>query len=209
MNVNQPFFSIIIATYNRADLLQRALHSLVAQTEEDWEALVIDDGSTDDTYMKILPFLSKYNKIKYQKTANRGEALSKNEGLFASKGKFISFLDSDDEYRPHHLQSRKELLLKNPNVNFLYGGLEIIGNHYVPDRFDRSRKIHLNDCKIGGTFFIERNILLSLNGLHNIPLGADADLFDRAKAAQIELMHTDIPTYIYHRELTDSITNNV
>ena len=209
MNADQPFFSIIIATYNRAELLQRALHSLVVQTEEDWEAIVIDDGSTDDTYIKILPFLSKYNKIKYQKTAHRGEAPSKNEGLFASIGEVISFLDSDDEYRPQHLQLRKELLLENPNVEFLYGGLEIIGNLYVPDRFDQSRKIHLNDCKIGGTFFVERNILLSLNGLNNIPLGADADLFDRAKAAQVELMHTDIPTYIYHRDSTDSITNNV
>ena len=101
------------------------------------------------------------------------------------------------------------LLLENPAVNFLYGGLEIIGNRFGPDRFEQSKKIHLNDCKIGGTFIIERKILLSLNEFNLIPLCADADLVDRAKTAQNEIMHTDIPTYIYHREVTDSITNNV
>ncbi len=209
MRVHQPFFSVIIASYNRAALLKRALRSLVQQTEEDWEAIIVDDGSTDDTHSQVLPFLHRDKRIKYISKLHSGEVLSKNEGIYASIGKVITFLDSDDEYRPEHLKQRKDILLENPDVKFLYGGLEVIGSPYVPDRFDYSKKIHLKHCVAGGTFFMERNTLLSLNGLNEIPMGADDDLFARAKKAGVEMKETNIATYIYHRETLDSITNNV
>jgi len=204
-----PFFSIIITTYNRTHLLKRALNSLIPQTEEDWEAIINDDGSTEDTYSKITPCLRQYPKIKYFKKAHSGEASSKNTGISLSRGKFISFLDSDDEYNPYHLESRKTILVQNPAVNFLYGGVKIIGNQFVPDRFNPEKKISLNNCVIGGTFFIERNILATLNGFRNIYLGTDADLFDRAKKARLVMMETKLPTYIYHHEVQDSITNQM
>lgn len=207
--VPSPFFSIIIASYNRVKLLKRAINSLILQTEEDWEAIIVDDGSTDDTHIQMLSYLRRYPKIKYLKKVHSGEAMTKNEGIRMSNGRFISFLDSDDEYAPNHLQSRKRMLLENPNINFLHGGVRIIGNQYVPDRFENFKKIHLDECVIGGTFFIERNVLTLLNGYNEIYLGTDADLFDRAEAAQIEIMETDIPTYIYHHETQDSITNKL
>ncbi|MBX2942669.1 MAG: glycosyltransferase family 2 protein [Cyclobacteriaceae bacterium] len=202
-----PFFSIIIATYNRSELLKRAIESLLTQTEEDWEAIIVDDESTDDTYTQILPYLLDNNKIKYLRKSHSGEVPTKNKGLHASRGKFISFLDSDDEYHPEHLKFRKRLLLKHPTVRFLHGGLEVIGSSYVPDRFDYSKMIHLNDCVVGGTFFIERHLFLLLNGFREMPIGADAGLFERAQEAQVEMMKTRIPTYIYHRDTQDSITN--
>jgi|WetSurSiteA1Bulk_404760.scaffolds.fasta_scaffold48113_2 glycosyltransferase involved in cell wall biosynthesis len=203
----QPFFSIIIATYNRAHLISKALESLISQTEKNWEAIIIDDESTDDTYKQILPYLNSKYKIKYIQKPHSGEALSKNAGIKSASGKFISFLDSDDEYDPVHLQSRKAILMQNPSVRFLYGGVQIIGNQYVPDRFDSNKRINLNDCVIGGTFFIERSILLHLKGFKNIVLGTDADLFERAVKAGISMMETKIATYIYHHENEDSITN--
>ena len=204
-----PFFSIIMATYNRASLLKRAINSLLAQTEEDWEAIIVDDGSTDDTYSQISHYLRSYNKIKYLRKVHRGEARSKNEGLWASNGKYISFLDSDDEYHPSHLESRKSILMQNPSLKFLYGGAKIIGNQYVPDRFNHTSNINLDKCVIGGTFFIERTILISLNGFREILVGTDADLFDRAKDARIAVMKVNLPTYIYHHETQDSITNKL
>jgi glycosyltransferase involved in cell wall biosynthesis len=205
----QAFFSIVITTFNRAQLLKRALNSLISQTEEDWEAIIIDDESTDDTYSQVLPYLRSSAKIKYIRKAHRGEALSKNEGIYSCSGKFVSFLDSDDEYSPLHLESKKYLLDQNPAVRFLHGGVKIIGNQYVPDRFNFEKKINLNKCVIGGTFFIERNLLISLNGYRNIQLGTDADLFDRIKNTGTTLMETTLPTYIYHHETEDSITNNL
>lgn len=206
--LTRPFFSIIMATYNRAPLLKRAIDSLLAQTEGDWQAIIVDDGSTDDIYSQISPYLRSCEKMKYLRKAHRGEAISKNEGIWASSGKYISFLDSDDEYHPSHLESRKSILMQNPSVKFLYGGAKIIGNQYVPDRFNYSSKINLNKCVIGGTFFIERSILISLSGFRKMPVGTDADLFDRAKDARVAMMKVDNTTYIYHHETEDSITNN-
>ena len=202
-----PYFSVIITTYNRAHSIERAIISLISQTEKDWEGIVIDDGSTDDTYDRISPILRSNPNLKYRKITHGGESAAKNEGIALSRGQFVTFLDSDDEYESNHLKSRKALLNSNPGINFLHGGAEILGNPYVPDRFDPSVKIHLSDCVIGGTFFIERSILNSLKGFKPILLGPDADLFDRAEKAGVEIMKTDLPTYIYHHYTEDSITN--
>jgi glycosyltransferase involved in cell wall biosynthesis len=203
----RPFFSIIITTYNRAHILKRALDSLISQTEKDWEAIIVDDESSDDTYSKVLPYLKSDYSIRYLSKVHRGEALSKNTGINSSAGKFISFLDSDDEYSPIHLQSRKEILKQDLTIRFLYGGVKIIGNQYVPDRFDYKKKIHLSECVIGGTFFIEKSVLFHLKGFRKITLGPDADLFDRAVVAGVVMKETKIPSYIYHHDNEDSITN--
>lgn len=203
----QPFFSIIIATYNRALLLRKAIDSLISQVETDWEAIIVDDESTDDTYLQVLPYLRSNPQIKYVRKIHSGEAMSKNTGIYSSSGKYISFLDSDDEYDPIHLQSRKEILMQDPSLRFLYGGVKIIGNPYVPDRFDFNKRIHLGECVIGGTFFIDRSTLVQLYGFRNLMFGADADLFDRAVESGILTKETNIPTYIYHHETEDSMTN--
>ncbi len=205
----RPFFSVVITTYNRAHLITRALNSLISQTEFDWEAIIVDDDSSDDTYSKILSYTKKYSQIRYIKKIHSGEALSKNTGIYSAKGRFITFLDSDDEYDPLHLESRKQILMHNLNVELLYGGVKILGNQYVPDRYNYEKNINLNECIIGGTFFIDRNIALSLNGFRNILVGTDADLFDRAKNAGTTMIEVSQPTYIYHHETADSITNRL
>jgi len=202
-------FSVVVTTYNRADLLVRALKSLLGQTERDWEGIIVDDGSTDNTHEKLLPFLQSDTRLKYFLKAHSGSAQSKNHGIKASSGRYITFLDSDDEYLPSHLESRKEFLLRNPGTLFLHGGVKILGNQYVPDIYDPSRTIHLDDCVIGGTFFIERDVLLSLGGLSDMKFGSDHDLFERARKKNIKMARIDRPTYIYHREDHESLTMNI
>jgi glycosyltransferase involved in cell wall biosynthesis len=204
---HQPFFSIIVTTYNRAHIIKRALDSLIAQTENDWEAIIVDDESIDDTYSRVLPYLNSHPKIKYLRIVHSGEAMSKNAGINSSTGKFVTFLDSDDEFSSSHLSSRKMILQNDPSVRFLHGGAKIIGNQYVPDRFDYKKIISLSDCVIGGTFFIERTVLFQLKGFRKIMLGTDANLFDRAIEAGVVMKKTDNPTYVYHHETEDSITN--
>lgn len=206
---SNPFFSIIIATYNRAQLLTRAVNSLLTQTETSWEALIVDDGSTDDTYARILPFLKPYPAIKYIRKSHSGFLLSRNTGIKASCGKFVTFLDSDDEYDPVHLESRKMFLLQNQEVKFLYGGAKILGNPYVPDKDDPSVKIRLDECIISGTFFVERELLLALDGFRDIMLAADYDLYERIKDKQVIMSEIKLPTYVYHHENPDSITNKI
>lgn len=204
-----PFFSVIITSYNRASLVKRALDSLLAQTESDWEAIIIDDGSTDDTGDQIKPYLQNTHKIKYKKQEHRGYSLAKNAGLPLASGKFITFLDSDDEYDTTHFASRKKILESHPDVDFLHGGVTIIGNPFVPDMYDCSKQIHLSECSIGATFFIRRSLFEEMEGFKDIPLGSDADFFERVKKTGKVIMKTDISTYIYYRDTPDSITNTI
>jgi glycosyltransferase involved in cell wall biosynthesis len=203
------YFSVIITTYNRENLILRALNSLIAQTESDWEAIIVDDESTDKTYDKIVPYIKAYSKIRYIRQSHMGEAAAKNRGMRSATGRFITFLDSDDEFDLRHLELRKAVLIENTSVKFLYGGVKIIGNHFVPDRFDYSKTIDLNDCIIGGTFFIERNIAISLNGFSDILIGTDADFLERAQNAGVKMMEITHPTYVYHHDTEDSITNKI
>ena len=204
---NSPFFSVIIPTFNRKATISRAINSLLAQTETDWEAIIVDDGSTDDTYYELRPLLDQFENIKYLKQKNRGAAGSKNTGIQHAKGVFFTFLDSDDEYERTHLASRKKIIIENPGLQFLSGGLKIIGSPFVPDRFDATKQVHVDKCEIGGTFFIEKQLLYSLKGFNDILLGEDSDLFDRVAATGVSMIKTNLPTYIYHRETEGSVTN--
>lgn len=89
-------FSIITPTYNREDLVQTTIKSILAQTFTDWELFIVDDGSTDNTEQVIQQYL-KDNRIKYIKKANSGQADSLNVGTSYTSGEYITFLDSDDE----------------------------------------------------------------------------------------------------------------
>lgn len=203
-----PFFSVIITTYNRAKLLPRALRSLIEQTEKDWEAIIVDDGSTDNTPEKVVPFLRKEYPITYFRQENKGCEEAKNTGIFLSTGKYITFLDSDDEYTANHLAERKTLLIENSLIDLLHGGVKIEGSPFVPDRFNLQNMIHLKDCVIGGTFFIKRELALQLKGFSSIPLGHDADFFEKARQSGALIIKTELPTYIYHREIQDSMTHH-
>lgn len=205
----RDFFSVVITTRNRAGLLIRALESLVGQTEESWEAIIVDDESTDDTFARVMPYLSSSGSIRYLWKPHSGNVSSKNAGIKRSEGRFVTFLDSDDEYRMDHLETRKKFLQAHPSVRFLYGGVTILGNPYVPDKDDPSRRVHLNDCVIGASFVIDRDVLNSLEGFRNITLGSDADLFERAGKENVNMEEIPIPSYIYHHENQDSITNKL
>ncbi len=203
-----PYFSVIIPTFNRKCILTKAIDSLISQTEKNWEGIIVDDGSDDDTFGYISHYLKRDSRIQYIRQENAGAALAKNKGIAIASGAFLTFLDSDDEYEPTHLESRKNILVQNPDVKFLYGGIKIVGNQFVPDRFDTDNKIHLDDCVIGGTFFIERELLLSLKGFNNIVIGEDAELFDRINLTDAIKLKTKHPTYIYQHDRADSVTNS-
>ncbi|MDQ1265606.1 MAG: hypothetical protein QG635_757 [Bacteroidota bacterium] len=205
----QPFFSVIICTYNRKNLVRRAIDSLINQEEKDWEAVIVDDGSSDDTLSFIKHYLDFDRRFSYIYHGNKGQAQSKNDGIAVSIGKYITFLDSDDEYKSEHLSFRKKILTEQPDIELLHGGVEIIGNPYVPDFNDSTRKIHLSECVIGGTFFIKREAMMRINGFSLTKYGEDKLLFDKALELGLNILKTDFPTYIYHREGTDSICDSI
>lgn len=206
--MDNPFFSVIVTTYNRAELVNRALKSLFAQTETDWELILIDDGSSDGTQAKISEFF-KNPKTQYIYQDNTGFIQAKNNGIALAKGKYICFLDSDDTFKPDHLQIRKQLLVENLEIDMLRGGVEIIGQPYVPDVNNPDKKIHLSECAISGTFFVSRKMMEKLDGFKGNPLNTDFDFLQRAENMKFNIQKIDFPTYVYHRDEGSSITNDM
>ena len=97
-----PDFSIIIPTYNRADLIERTIDSALGQSYKNYEIIVVDDGSTDHTGKLVQ---EKYgDRVKYIKTANRERGAARNTGVNEASGRYVYFLDSDDLLYPQHLE---------------------------------------------------------------------------------------------------------
>ena len=103
-----PFFTVVIPVYNRAHLLARALRSVLAQTCGDFEAIVVDDGSADDPESVVKQFPDP--RIRFLRQENRGGGGARNTGIDAARGRYCAFLDSDDEFLPHHLAALKHAL---------------------------------------------------------------------------------------------------
>lgn len=192
--------SIILCTFDRAKLLPKAIASVLKQTRNDWELIIIDDGSKDNTRSVVKKFLDKDKRILYHFQTNKGLAKARNVGMQRANGDFICFVDSDDELASTHLEKRIHCLKKNPSVDFLHGGMKLIGpkeKYYVVDMTDPTKKIHLRKCHIGGTFFFRKKVLKKVQGFRAIPFGEDFDFFQRAEKYFL-IKKVRFPTYIYH-----------
>lgn len=200
-----PFFSVIMCAYDRAAIICRALDSLVNQRNADWEGIVMDDGSTDNTEEIIQPYLLKY-PIYYYKKKHGGLAAARNAGMRLAKGNYITFLDTDDEYKPEHLQIRKKLLDQHPDIDLLHSNVTIIGNPYVPDKDHPGKKIHINDCVVGGTFCIKRSSLSPEDQFQD-RFSDDSLFLEKWMAEDKNIQKADAPTYLYYRDSADSICN--
>lgn len=205
-NRYRPLVSVIIPTFNRRPLLARAVDSVLRQSFRDWELWIMDDGSEDDTFGLVKGYALANKRVHYIYHSNRGPSLSLNSGILASSAGILTFLGSDDELKEDHISSRYEYLLSHPEIDMLHGGLEIIGDSMVPDRNDLSKKISIDDCIVGGTFFGKKKVFL--NGFDpRVSYGEDSDFFHRTENL-FKFARVDFRTYIYHRETPGSITNS-
>ena len=109
-----PFFSVIIPVYNRAEDLGQAIRSVLAQSEQDFEIIVVDDGSSDDPQSVTGSFADP--RIRFHRQANRGGGAARNTGIDLARGRFVAFLDSDDAYLPGHLERMRRLLENSENT---------------------------------------------------------------------------------------------
>lgn len=111
-----PLVSVIITTYNRCDLVAEAIESVWKQDFNDYEIIVVDDGSSDSTG----EVLKKYNNVTYFYQENHGVSQARNQGLKLARGEFISFLDSDDLWLPKKLSAQIAVMGKNPEIKVTY-----------------------------------------------------------------------------------------
>ena len=124
MNGKTPKVSVIIPTYNRAHLVGRAIRSVLNQTYQDFEIIVVDDGSTDNTEEVVKSFNDpRIRYIRHEK--NRGGSAARNTGIRAARSEYIAFLDSDDEWLPEKLE-KQVLIFSDDQIGLVYTGRRVI-----------------------------------------------------------------------------------
>lgn len=114
-----PKVSVIIPTYNRADLIQDSIDSVLWQTFEDYEIIIVDDGSTDNTREVLHPLIQE-GVIRYVRQDNQGESAARNHGIKLARGDLVAFLDSDDLFLPEKLAKQISLLEENPALGMVH-----------------------------------------------------------------------------------------
>ncbi|KAF0815858.1 MULTISPECIES: glycosyltransferase family 2 protein [unclassified Cytobacillus] len=123
---NQDLVSIITPTYNSSNYICSALQSVMTQTFQNWELIIIDDCSYDDTLEKVKKEMRGESRIKViQLQENKGPAYARNIGIAAAKGNYLAFLDSDDIWLPQKLERQLKFMKKN-HIAFSYTSYRII-----------------------------------------------------------------------------------
>jgi glycosyltransferase involved in cell wall biosynthesis len=191
-----PSISTIITTYNRAGLLAQAIQSVLAQTYPDFELIVVDDGSTDNTRNVVESIADA--RIRYIWQENQERAVARNTGLASSRGQYITFLDSDDRFLPDKLQAQVSMLELHPDIGMVMGGWEDVdaeGAHIRTVRgWDGQTSMGaqnwLFDCPtVIGANLIRREWLIRVGGFNpeQVP-GEDTDLWIRLHLAGCPMM---------------------
>ncbi len=133
--MNTPYFSVIIPTYNRAVLLEKALKSVMKQTFSEWECIVVDDGSTDKTGVLMQEWIRKDSRFHYIYQENAERSAARNNGIRKSKGEYICFLDSDDYYLPNRLNNFYEFIIGNKYpIALIFSGILFEDNGKFSER---------------------------------------------------------------------------
>ena len=203
--LNQTKVSVLMAVYNTDfSYIKRAIDSVLIQDFQDFELIIIDDGSSATNRDSLLQYVEKHeNKISYIRHGNRGQSESINRGVLNSVGEFITILDGDDEYKPHHLSS---CLREVKEDDLICSTTETIvdtnDDYYVPDKNDLTKLIHLDETILFGTLFGRKNVFSSIKFINGF--AADADFYERAET-QFRVKKVDLRTYIYHRNIPNSI----
>ncbi|WP_341906102.1 glycosyltransferase [Fluviicola taffensis] len=149
------FLTIVIPTYNRAHLIESTLKNVLNQTCDDFEVIIIDDGSTDNTEEILQPYLSE--KVRYLRIRNSERGAARNRGTELANGDYINWFDSDDEMLEKHVASAKELASKHqyPEVlNLMYQIKDGMSGKTTPVQSSYS-----NGQKQRKNFLIEGNYL--------------------------------------------------
>jgi glycosyltransferase involved in cell wall biosynthesis len=165
--------SIVIPTYNRAELVERAVHSVLSQTYPDLEVIIVDDASTDNTRERIKALQQVDHRILYfRHNSNRGPQAARNTGVQAAKGEYIAFLDSDNEWLPRKLERQMALFShKADSLGVVYCGYSKVSaggevlNEYAPRYRGLVYKQTLGDWLTDtSTLVVRKHILEKIHG---------------------------------------------
>jgi hypothetical protein len=154
--IGAPAVSVILPTYNRAGFVGEAIESVRAQVFTEWELIVVDDGSDDNTQDLVASFLSDH-RISYVRQEKSGSSTARNRGLDATKAPLVAYIDSDNLWYPDFLYCAVDYLATHPDIDLVYGALVtdlhgLDGSNVLWRPFDRTALVAAN--------FIDTNVIV-------------------------------------------------
>lgn len=184
MQVQPGLVSVVIPTYNRAGTIRTAIDSVLAQTYPHTEIIVVDDGSTDETY-QLLKTYQQERKIIYLTQGNSGPAAARNHGIKMAHGEFVAFLDADDHWLPEKL-AKQMPLFGTSEVGLVYSDMQLVGDRsglfsgLIKNGYKRGSvlKSLIYENFVPTSTVVARSILFSetslfLDDRYHVPIGED------------------------------------
>ncbi|MBD0726569.1 hypothetical protein B6A10_15455 [Flavobacterium sp. L1I52] len=219
--MSNPLVSVIVPTYNRTDYLKLTLESIKNQTFQDFEIIVIDDGTPNDNNLILC---STFEKIKYIKIENSGgPAKPRNRGMKEAKGSYIAFVDDDDIWLPNKLEQQLAVLEQNPEFGLVHSccevidenGIktnEIIGRPGSPDvkHGDVAMRMMGNWTLMMPTPLIRKKVIDQVGFFNEImpPAGEDVEYFTRCSFVS-KIFYIDEPLALYRRHSNNISGNSI
>lgn len=210
--------SVILPTYNRADLVGRAIASVVGQTHQNIELIVVDDGSTDNTESIVAGWAERADvTVRYFKQANAGCASARNAGLREAAGGYFAFLDSDDEWAPNAAESLLAVLeesgadfVYSPAVEVFADGREFVNFPVAAGRPEGFAPAHFHDTNVrNGAVLFRRNVLASVGDIdESLRHNEDSDFLQRVSIA-CRAAYSTTPTVRWHQHAGNKSSNRV
>jgi len=206
--------SVVIPTYNRIALVERAIDSVLRQSIKPFDIIVVDDGSDDGTSEMIQ---KKYRSINLVQQQNSGVSAARNNGIKHAKGDWISLLDSDDEWTEKKLENQANKLIKNPDYHFCHTNEIWIRNGVRVNQKKRHQKYGgyifdkcLDICRISpSSTLFKKNILEHVGWFDTqLPVCEDYDLWLRI-TADYKILFVDEPLIIKYGGHTDQLSQSV
>ena len=208
-----PTISVILPTHNRGEWLPGAIASVLNQTFTDWELIVVDDGSQDDSAAVVELFRADA-RVRYVAQPQQGRSAARNRGIAMAQGKWLAFLDSDDRYLPHGLQDHLHTAARQTELAMSLGGYEYIndqGQHLGErrpwDEGDLGLPAWLFNClAMPGSVMIARSWLARIGGFDpECEIAEDWDLFLRLAASGAGMAWTKTLVCQYRQHAGQSV----
>lgn len=203
------FFSAVITTHNCHATIKKALNSVIQQTIDDFEIIIVDDNSSDNTIDVIREVLEKTNNIEYKIIrfyTNQGVSVARNKGVSESSGQYIAFLDDDDIWLLDKLKIQKEIIMRK-KLDWIFSNYYVINDHYkIIGRRRREtgmydyKKIISNGNPIGMLTVVVKRQIIKENKFRNLN-HEDYDLWIRLSKKGIAgyLMEDELAEYMRHK----------
>ena len=144
MNTSDPTVSVVLPTFHRAGLLPRAVRSVVGQTFGSWEVIIVDDGSTDETADVVAGLRTEVgDRLVFVQQSHAGASVARNTGIERARGRFVAFLDSDDEFLPDKLKRQVAMFERRPDLGLVFSDMsfEMVDGAWHASAFERCSPI--------------------------------------------------------------------